>query len=372
MNKKNIAFVISHTTHSPQWEWFIEELSQYCNIIFIIIGDSCYLSDALLKKNIITYTLHHSSIFSYFKNILSLIRIFKKHQINIVQTEMPIGNLTGLIAAYLCGIQKRIATASNVTWFIDYQSTKQKWIDKITYYLSTHIITQTDLSKQFIVQYFKIPESKITTIHHAYKASNYEDITPERIKKIIDKLPLKITDDTFIIGMIARFEEWKGHEYAIRAMEKVKKVLPTAKLLIFGGGDDSKLRTLIHELQLNDTVYLCGFEKDIFALYKIFHLQVHVPIDAMCETFGITILDGMMSKLPQILTQSGIAYFTAKHLENCWIVPYKNSESIADAIIHLYQNPSLREKLSKNAYQIAKSMFSLEQKVQKHIEIYSL
>ncbi len=369
---KTIAFVISHTKHSPQWEWFLEDLSKHYDIIFIIIGEKCYLSDALQKLNIKTYILPHKNTFYYIINLIKLIYFFIKHKVSIVQTEMPIANVTGLIAAFLTRIKKRIATASNVTWFIDFKSTKQKWIDIITYHLSTHIITQTELSKNFITQRFKIPESKIRTIHHAYKKENYENITQNRIQKVIDSLPIKISQDTFIIGMIARMEFWKGHQYVIEAMSEVRKKISNAKLLIFGDGPERKnLELLIHQLQLTDTVYLCDFVRDIFALYKIFNIQVHVPIDEKCETFGITILDGMMSKIPQILTKSGIAYYTAEHLHNCWLVPYKNSSEIATAILELYKNKTLQNTLAENAYQLAKENFSLEKKVLKHIELYN-
>ncbi len=372
-SKIKVAFIISHTNHSLQWEWFLDELNKYVDIFFIILTHENDLNKITLYNNL--KIAHYqvklikvSNFFSYLYTITALVFFLLKNKIDIVQTEMPHGNLLGLFAAFICG-RKRVMTASNVTWFKDFNSKKQYLIDKFSYTIAHKIICQTQTSADIIIKEFNLPKNKIKVIHHAIKPDEYLNVSHEEVQRLKEKY--NIRKDDFVLGMIARLEHWKGHLYAIKAMKNVVEEYPFAKLLIFGEGPEKqKLQELINQLNLNQKVFLCGFEKNILPLYLLFDIQIHVPIDPFCETFGITIIDGMMMKRPFILTRSGIAHDIAQHQYNAWLVNFKDDKSIANAVKYLIEHPELRIKLGENAQKTVLTYFSLSEKVNRHLELY--
>src|SRR6185295_19908794 len=87
------------------------------------------------------------------------------------------------------------------------------------------------------------------------------------------------------------------------------------------------------------------FENNIFALYKLFDVFVHTPIDEYAEAFGQTYVEALASGVPAIFTLSGIACDFVQHEKNAWVVPYKDSGKIVTAMNALLNDESLKANL---------------------------
>ena len=88
------------------------------------------------------------------------------------------------------------------------------------------------------------------------------------------------------------------------------------------------------------------------------------------ETHGITIIEGMMSKTPQVLTRSGYSSQSARNEENCLVVKFKDSKTISSSIIRLMNDKELRARLGEQAKKDAVKDFSIHTKAEKHIDLY--
>jgi glycosyltransferase involved in cell wall biosynthesis len=367
-----VAFVTSHINRSTQWIWFSEELNKRkIDHIHIIINEfKPLLYDDLKQHNVNVYYLKHRNKFSFLINIFKVVKILKQNKIELVHSELPYGNLMGLIAAVICRIKMRITTCENTTWFSDFESKKQEGIDRITYFLSKKVIALTYDSYEFLSQHFKISPKKLTTIHHSLKASDYLDLTSEDIEDL--RLKLELPKDKFIIGMVARFEYWKGHIYAIEAMKKLIVDYPEIKLYIFGSKGESyeSIMKIIKDNKLENSIIYKGFVADNIGLFNLFDIHLHIPIKLKSETFGINIMEGMISGCAQVLTLSGISCFTARDGKNCIIVPYKSSDAVYEALKLLVSDEELRKRLGNQAREDAKKHFKYEDKVDQHLALY--
>ena len=367
-----IAFITSHINRSTQWNWFSEELlERKIPHIHIIINEKYpILADDLKKLGVTVYYLPHKGLLNHFVNLFKTMYYLKKHKINLVHTEMPMGNLIGQIAALLCLIKMRVTTVENTTWAFDFNSKKQYYIDKITFRLAKKIIALTNEARTFLVNVFKVDERKLTHIHHSLKQSDYLHIDKSRTEKL--RKELEIDDDIFIIGMVARFEYWKGHVYAISAFKKLVKEYPKLRLYIFGSKGESfdYIMNLIKDNDLEDYIKYKGFVPDNIALFHLFDIHLHVPIKAESETFGINIMEGMISGCAQVLTLSGISCFTAQNEKNCLVVEYSSSDSIYKALKRMIDDPQLRLRLGKQAKEDAIKHFRYDEKVNLHLELY--
>ncbi|MBL0104489.1 MAG: glycosyltransferase [Bacteroidetes bacterium] len=194
-----IAFITSHINRSTQWNWFSEELlERKIPHIHIIINEKYpILADDLKKLGVTVYYLPHKGLLNHFVNLFKTMYYLKKHKINLVHTEMPMGNLIGQIAALLCLIKMRVTTVENTTWAFDFNSKKQYYIDKITFRLAKKIIALTNEARTFLLNVFKVDERKLTHIHHSLKQSDYLHIDKSRTEKL--RKELEIDDDIFII-----------------------------------------------------------------------------------------------------------------------------------------------------------------------------
>ncbi len=367
-----IAFVTSHINRSTQWNWFSEELNRR-NIphIHIVINDTKPLLYQDLKdRNVEVYYLNHKNKFSFIKNIYKVWKILRASKVDIVHTELPYGNLVGQTAAVLAGIKMRVTTCENTTWFSDFDSKKQEWIDQYTYYLAKKVIALTHESYEFLSMHFKIPANKLYTIHHSIQTNDYLSLTEKHVEDLRQSLDLP--KDKFIIGMVARFEYWKGHIYVIEAMKKLVEEFPDIRLFIFGSKGESfdAVMNLIKELNVEKQVIYKGFVKDNIALFKLFDIHIHIPIKLQSETFGINIIEGMISGCAQILTLSGISSFTARDGKNCIVVPYQSTEAVYNALRLLITDDEFRKKLGRQAREDSIKHFRYEEKVDLHLALY--
>ncbi len=368
-----IAFVTSHINRSTQWIWFSEEL-QKRNIphIHIIINEfKPLLYDDLKELNVNVYYLKHKNLFSFITNFLRVIKILLSNKIDIVHTELPYGNILGQSAAFFCRIKMRITTCENTTWFSDYESRKQELIDRVTYFFSRKIIALTQDSYEFLSKHFKIHPDKLRIIHHSLKPSDYLTITDEQVTAL--RTELEISNENFIVGMVARFENWKGHYYAIEAIKKLVVEFPNVRLYIFGSKGESfdAVMSQIKENNLEKYVIYKGFVRDNIVLFKMFDIHLHIPIKLQSETFGINIMEGMISGCSQVLTLSGISCFTARDGLNCIVVPYQSTEAVYNALRKLILDNDLRERLGKQAQEDAIKHFRYSEKVDMHVALYN-
>jgi glycosyltransferase involved in cell wall biosynthesis len=367
-----IAFVTSHINRSTQWNWFSEELNRR-NIphIHIIINDTRpLLYDDLKALNVKVYFLKHANKFSFVVNFFRVIRILLSNRIDLVHTELPYGNLIGQTAAFVTGIKMRVTTCENTTWFSDFNSRKQESIDRITYFLAKRVIALTHESYEFLSKHFEIPARKLHTIHHSLKTSDYLELTDQQIDAL--RTELDIPKGLFIVGMVARFEFWKGHIYAIEAMKRLREEFPDVKLYIFGSKGESfnEIMKKIEDEQLGSTIIYKGFVANNIALFKLFDIHLHIPIKLQSETFGINIMEGMISGCAQVLTLSGISSFTARNGKNCIVVPYQSADAVYEALRKLITDDALRLRLGNQAREDAIKHFRYEEKVDLHLMLY--
>lgn len=101
---------------------------------------------------------------------------------------------------------------------------------------------------------------------------------------------------------VGRLENVKQHHVAIRAFSTVVKKFPDAKLLILGAGPNkNKLNSLIKNLQLENNVFLLGFQKDIF--YYLKNAKVFL-MTSYTEGFPNSMVEAMSIGLPVISIDS--------------------------------------------------------------------
>ncbi|QQS47672.1 MAG: glycosyltransferase family 4 protein [Acidobacteriota bacterium] len=368
----NLAVITSHINKSLQWLWTSEGLAEngIRPVHIIINSDEPLLRSDLEICGFTVYWLRHRNTASHIWNLIETIRILRRHRIDIVHTSLPYGNLIGQLAALICGIGRRVTTCENASWADDFGSRKQLWIDGLTYRLAKRVIATSEPARRYLKSRWNIREDRLSLIGHAVKALDFDNIDESRVERLRKSLGIK--GNEYIVGVVARFEYWKGHRDIVGAVKMIAADHPDLKVLIFGakGADFDSIMGRVGELGLEEMIQYKGFVDDPLALYRLFDVHLHVPVNEYVETFGITIIEGMMSGCAQVLTRSGVACLSARDRENCMVVDYSSPEQIAEAIVELRSDPELARRIGDQARRDAIRDFDIRVKVDKHVELY--
>ena len=154
---------------------------------------------------------------------------------------------------------------------------------------------------------------------------------------------------------VGRFVERKGFVYLLRAMPEILKAYPSTKLVIAGFGPlEAALKREAQELELQEQViFLVGLPSDELAKYyataDIFLLPAIHTTDGDIEGQGIAVLEAFASGTCVVATNVGGIPDMVKHCETGLLIEEKSPEAIAKAVIHLLENPNLRERLAQNS-----------------------
>lgn len=160
-------------------------------------------------------------------------------------------------------------------------------------------------------------------------------------------IPVK-EKNKYVISMLYHYQKEKGCPIAIKALELVKQKYPQLRVLAFGTSPNPILPKWIEY-----------FEKP----NKETHLQINniaaIYVGASSvEGFGLTIGEAMLCGQAVACTDNPGYKEMAVDSETALLSPINNSESLANNIIKLINNDSLRFRLASAGYEYVRQEFS--------------
>jgi glycosyltransferase involved in cell wall biosynthesis len=301
----------------------------------------------LIDYGIPVYRIKYINKRDYISAFKSVYKLLKRIKPDIVHCHLIVANLIGLPAAKLAGVKNRIYTRHHSSYHHIYHKHAIIY-DKISNSLATDIVAISPIVKEILTKWEKVSDSKVKIIPHGLPNDLFDNVTYEKIENLKSKYNLEGYSP--IIGVISRFTEWKGVQYIIPAFQRLLKDFPKAKLVLANaiGDYENEINKLLAELPLGSYEKIF-FEPDMATLFKTFDVFVHVPIDNHSEAFGQVYIEALAGGIPMVCTRSGIANECVIHLENAYVVDYKDCDSIYLGLITLLENNDLKEKLMDNA-----------------------
>lgn len=174
--------------------------------------------------------------------------------------------------------------------------------------------------------------------------------------------PCSETGQTVLyVGRIARF---KGVEHLVRAWSLVAERLPDSRLLIVGGGEyEAAAKAQVLAAGLGVSVQFAGYVRDPKPWYLRADLFV-LPSEK--EGMSNSLLEAMSAGLPVVATRiTGNEAVITDGVDGV-LVPPKDSEALAVAIVALLQDRTRAGTIGQRARETIASRFSLEGMVRRY------
>lgn len=200
-----------------------------------------------------------------------------------------------------------------------------------------------------------VPEKKISVL-----LNGVEPLKPcdgARLEKL--RKDFGVADGEKVAVMAARLTEVKGQTYFVQAAEILKNRGVKGKFLIAGTGDtENALAKEITERNLQDSVKLLGFQKDVEPLMQVMDVQVNCSFGT--EATSLALLEGMSIGKPIVATDFGGNPGVVQDGVNGFLIPTHNPTILADRLQELFEDSELYEKMSRNAKEIYREKFTAE------------
>ncbi len=360
---QKITYLLSNINKSLQFEWIHDGLNaELFEQVYILLNNEVTDFEKFLrKKKTKVYRLNLKNKKSYLPLFFQISKILLREKPTIIHTHLFRASLIGMVSAKMIGIKKRITTRHHASYHREYYSHAVKY-DRIINFLSTHIIAVSENVKNELITHEHVAPEKITVIHHGLNFKTISAISNGDACVLRKKYHLP--EKALIVGVISRYIHLKGIQYIIPAFKKLLSAHPNSVLILANakGGYSMEIKELLIQLPFNNYVEI-EFEENLFALYALFDVFVHVPINKECEAFGQIYTEALAVGIPSVFTLSGVATEFIKDHKNAIVVPYKNTEKIYEAINELVSNNKLKEQLIQQGKKDVSALFNIEKTV---------
>lgn len=238
------------------------------------------------------------------------------------------------------------------------------------------IIVVSQFIKDYLLENYQskiqnFPLEKISIIQRGVDLE-YFNLAKVSKNRIIDlSRKWNLPDDKKIILMPARFTEWKGHEFLIDSLARVKHNF----LCLMVGSDHGhkafrkKIENKIIELDLQGRVKIAGVSKDMPVLYAISHLAVCPSLRP--EAFGRIAIEAQAMQRPIISTKIGGSLETVVEGKTGFLVEVGDVSKMAELIDHVLDfSDEKSAEIGAAGYENVKTKFSNEKMCSSTLEIY--
>ena len=337
-------------------------LSKTDNEVVVLLGsylfDECYYTDHRIKTICVdtlpsysTMTLKMVNPSTYY-HLFKIINKEKPDVIHIVLEDI----ILGIISNFLKKMYPIVVTEHNPS-FLHGEDIYRKLHHGFTKLLFTRrldaIIVHGKAMKKKLVNK-NVTADKIYIIPHG-DYSFYAKWKKEEVKE---------SKSVLFFGSIS---EYKGMEYLIKAEPMITKEVPDAKIIIAGEGVFSKYEPLIKN-------------KNNFEIHNRF-----IPDEEVNEFFQrasvvvLPYIDGSQTgiipiaysfKKPVVVTDVGSIPEVVDDGKTGYVVPPRNSEALAEAIVKLLKDDELRKKMGENAYRKMEKDLSWDKIAEKTVSVY--
>jgi len=203
----------------------------------------------------------------------------------------------------------------------------------------------------------RVSPQKLKTVYCFTDLERFNTITTKSVR-IATRESQKTSDD-FLVGLVGEVVARKGHLYLFRALKRLCDEIPNFRLILLGRfrRDEAyvkKLRGILIKNGLYRRVKWCGLRSNIQDFMAAFEITVVPSVE---EPLGLVALESLAAGTPVVAADTGGLPEIVHHRKSGLIVPPKNPDALADAIIELANDPARRKEMGQHGKQFVFQAF---------------
>lgn len=318
----------------------------------VAIPRGSLLKEPLEKEHVQVYEVDGMADRSYNKEDVKLLQdLIRQVKPDLVHTH---GALSGRIAAKRCHVPVVYSRHSAFPVPAKLKYPPGRWVNKlINEHYADHIIAVSPATRDNLVE-SGISPKKITVVMNGI--APVPETSPEERAALRESLGLE--KNTFVFGILARMEDYKGHLYLVHAAKLLKDQGRTNfRVLMAGTGSfEEEVARAVVEMGVEDVVQMLGFRSDVDQLLNILDVQLNASYGT--EATSLALLEGMSLGLPSIVSDYGGNPFLVEHGVNGLVFPSQDSLALSKCMTRLMDHPNEVKAMGQRAKERFNAQFT--------------
>jgi glycosyltransferase involved in cell wall biosynthesis len=191
----------------------------------------------------------------------------------------------------------------------------------------------------------------------------------------VDSRTESIPQDLPLLLFSGRLIERKGVNYLLRALPLILKERKVRLVITGDGHYRQEWEDLAKQLGLSEWVRFAGFvsNEELSSLFRSCTVYVHPAIyDSKGDTEGqgVVLVEALSNRKPVVASEVGGIVDMIKDGKTGLLVPEKNPEAIAQAVLRLLNEPEFAQQLGQQGFEHARRYFDWVHIMDQYDEIY--
>jgi len=208
-----------------------------------------------------------------------------------------------------------------------------------------------------------VPGDKIGVVHSGIELETFLGAEPKDLRP-----EFGVPADVPVIGNVAFMADHKGQRYFVEAVPAILEKVPDARFFVVGDGElRDDLERLSATLGIGERLIFPGFRTDVpqfLQMFDVFVMSSHM--DGLCNA----VLQAMAMDVPVVGTDAGGIPEMVNDGKTGLLVPPRNPEAIAEAVLRLLNDQDLGGKLVSNARSLFDDDFTVDAMVEGNLRVY--
>ncbi len=326
-----------------------------------------YLVEELRKRNILMYPVRLRNRLGA-RSLSTLYGICKSRRFQIVHSHGGTAGFWGRVAAFLAGVPVRIQTYHGLHT-LHRKGIFVKFlfliVERLLVSVTTKFICVSEADFRLAGRKRLLTNEKAVVVRNGIETKKYANT---RARKRI-RAEFNISDQHIFVGTVGRLHTQKGQRYLLDAIPRVLKVNPHVRFVIVGSGNLwNKLRNKASTMGIREAVFFTGVRYDVPELLSAMDIYV---LQSLWEGLALTLLEACAAGKPIVATAIDGNKEIVRHGFNGLLVPERDPEALACAILELVKNKPLRSKFARNGRRIVKKEYEVKRMVSAIAEVYN-
>jgi glycosyltransferase involved in cell wall biosynthesis len=292
------------------------------------------------------------------KALAKLYRLIKRERPQIVHTHTAKAGFLGRLTAWLAGVPLILHTYHGHVLHGYYSPIKTRllrWMEKALARITDCIVAVSPQVKNELVAYGVASPDKITVIPLGFELGPFLSCQQHRGEFHRE---LGLDDGIQLVGIVARIFPIKNHRLFLDAASRVAASGNTVRFVIVGDGILLPgMEDYARKLGISDRVIFTGWRRDLPRIYADLNI---LAVSSDNEGTPVSGIEAMASGVPVVGTKVGGLPDMINDGENGFLVPPRDPEALAEAILRLLRDPELASRMGRAGQTIAKERFKIQ------------
>ncbi len=303
------------------------------------------------------------------QNIQGIASVLKTQKTEIIHTHGGVAGLYGRWAARKCRTPIIVHTLHGIH-YLHYRNSLLKrvyiFLERYFSRFTDALVFVSDADRKAGQKYKLSSEERMVVLKNGVNFSEYRGMEGLERQAKIKELGLEGFQP--IVGCVARLHRQKGLIYLVRAARKISQVFPDVCILIVGDGPlRRKLETEARRLGLENQLWFKGERRDIPQLLSVFDVFV---LSSLWEGLPYALMEAAALAKPVVATDVDGVREIVRSGETGLLVPPRNPQGLAQAVITLLQDRDYASELGRNLKQDVTSRYTLSKMLAEMESLY--